>query len=384
MRVLICGGTIVTPDTALKNRTLVITDGKITALEAGTITQQPGDQTIEADGLIVAPGMIDVHVHGGAGHDTMDATTEALHGMARFFASHGVTGYLPTTMTAPIDEINAAVNAVKNSPQPTDGAAHLGVHLEGPYLNPAHKGAQPDTHLRLPWRGDYLPWFDSGVAKLMTAAPELDGGLLLIEDGVHRGVEFAIGHSGAGIECVTAAADHGLRQATHTFNGMKGLHHRDPGTLGAVLTEDRIFAQIIVDGIHVHPAMVKLLVRAKGTARAILITDAMRAAGLPDGTYDLGDNRVMVKEGIARIASGNLAGSTLTMDAGLRNLMQYAGLTLQEALPMATSVPAAALNLTGQKGVLAPGADADIMLLDQNIEVTMTLVGGRIVYQRDA
>jgi len=218
----------------------------------------------------------------------------------------------------------------------------------------------------------------------VTVAPELEGVPDLIAAGVRQGVEFAAGHSGADYGCVVAAADQGLRQATHAFNGMLGLHHREPGTLGAVLTDDRIYAQIIVDGVHVHPAMVKLLVRAKGVQRTILVTDAMRAAGLPDGRYALGSQTVIVQDGIARLDAGNLAGSTLVMDAAVRNVMQCAGVSLAEAVAMATAVPAEAMGLAGRKGTLAVGADADVCLLDADLQVVMTLVGGRVVYRRDA
>ncbi len=383
MRTIIRGGTIITPHNTLEGHALIIEAGRITALVPGAGDEQPGDTVITADGLSVAPGLIDIHVHGADGHDTMDATPEAIHGMARYFAAHGVTSYLPTTMAASRADTTAAVENVRNCPQPADGAAHLGVHLEGPYLNVKFKGAQPPDNLRSPDPAEYGPWFASGVARLMTAAPELDGALEMIETGVQQGVEFALGHSAADIACVTAAADRGLRQATHAFNGMQGLHHRDPGTLGAVLVEDRIYAQVIADGVHVHPAMVKLLIRAKGLNRTILITDAMRATGLSDGTYMLGDSEVIVAGGIARLASGSLAGSTLTMDAAVRNVMAFAGLTLPQALQMATAVPAEALRLAGHKGVLAPGADADIILLDGEAQVVMTMIGGNIVYRRD-
>jgi N-acetylglucosamine-6-phosphate deacetylase len=269
---------------------------------------------------------------------------------------------------------------VAGCPQPDDGAEHLGLHLEGPYLNLDHRGAQHPEHFRAPRPAEYERWFEAGQVRLITVAPELEGVQPFIAAGVARGLEFAIGHSGASYEQVVEAANWGVRQATHVFNGMLGLHHRTPGTLGGVLTDERIYCQVIVDGIHVHPAMVKLLIRAKGVQRTILITDAVRAAGLQDGTYELGGQSMTVTDGVARIANGSLAGSTLTLDVALRNAMQYAGLSLPEALLMVTAVPAQALHLEGQKGVLAPGADADIVLLNSDLQVTMTLVGGRVAY----
>lgn len=375
----IINGQIITPQAVLTDHTLVIEGSTIAAIVPADMA--PPDETIvDARGLWVVPGFIDVHVHGGDGYDTMDATPQAIHGMARFFARHGVTGYYPTTMSAPPEAIARAIENVAATPQPEDGAQHLGVHVEGPFLSKDFPGAQLADVLRLADPAEYAGWFESGVVRLITLAPELPGGLDLIDAGVQRGIEFAIGHSGASYEQVITAADHGARQATHTFNGMLGLHHRNPGTLGGVLTEDRIFAQIISDGVHTHPAMVKLLVRAKGTGRVLLITDAIRAAGLPDGDYELGDQPVTVRNGICRIASGSLAGSTATMDGVLRNVMRFARLTLPEAIPMAAAVPAAAMNLAGKKGALQPGADADVVLLDDEAQVHVTIVCGRVVY----
>lgn len=380
MRLFITGGTLLTPQDTLPDRTLVIEHGKIAAIEAGGVTPAPGDRAIDARGLWVAPGLIDVHVHGSAGHDAMDPAPEAVHGMARFFARHGVTGYLLTTSTAPFEATLASIQNLASCPQPEDGAYHLGVHIEGPYLNNDHRGAQPPDYLRDADPAEYREWLASGVVRLMTIAPERPGALRCIEEGVAQGVEFAIGHSGASYEQVSQAADRGLRQATHTFNGMLGLHHREPGTVGGVLADDRIYAQVIADGVHLHPAIVKLIVRAKGVGRTILITDAIAATGLADGEYTILGFKAIVKGGVSRTESGGLAGSTLTMDVGLRNMMQFAGLSLNEALMTATSVPAEAMGWAGHKGTLAVGADADVILLDADLNVRQTIVAGHVVY----
>ncbi len=381
MRTLITGGTLLTPHQTLPQHTLIVEGTKISGIEPPGIRPDPDDTVIDAQGMWVTPGLIDVHVHGSVGYDTMDATAEALHTMARFFARHGVTGYLPTTGAAPAADTWAAIENVMQCPQPQDGAHHLGIHLEGPYLSAEHKGAQPVEQLRDADAAEYSAWFTSGVVRLMTIAPERRGALTCIEQGVAQGIEFAIGHSGATYEQVLEAVERGLRQSTHTFNGMLGLHHREPGTVGAVLTDDRIYAQVIADGVHLHPAVVKLLVRAKGVGRTILITDAIRATGLPDGEYNLLGFKVTVRNGIPRNEAGSLAGSTLTMDVGVRNLMAFAGLSLNEALATATSTPAEALGWAGRKGVLAIGADADVILLDADLNVRLTMVAGRVVYQ---
>jgi N-acetylglucosamine-6-phosphate deacetylase len=224
---------------------------------------------------------------------------------------------------------------------------------------------------------------ETGVVRLVTVAPEVEGALAFVDRALPDGVEFAIGHSGASYEEVVEAADHGVRQVTHLFNGMLGLHHRRPGTLGGCLVEDRLYTQLIVDGIHLHPAMVKLAVRAKTPARSILITDAIRGTGLPDGDYDFDGQVMSVRDGVPRTPSGSLSGSTLTMDQGLRNLINYTGLPLQEVLPMATSVPAESIGLEGRKGVLALGADADLIFLDAALQVRKTMILGRTIYDAE-
>ncbi len=382
MHTVLVGGTLVTPDAVLPDHAIAIADGRITSLSAALPAATDETTVIDAQGGWVIPGLIDIHVHGGDGHDTMDATPSALHGLARFLARHGVTGFLPTTMTASADAIQAALTAYQNTPSAPDGAQPLGLHLEGPYLSFEQRGAQPADHLRSPDPIEYEGWLASGAVKLITLAPELEGALPMIERAVACGAEIAVGHTAADYEQTLAAFERGARQATHIFSGMPPLSHRQPGVLGACLSDDRLRAQAIVDGVHIHPAMVKLLVRAKGIERLILISDSIRAAGLGDGTYDLGGQPVVVRDGVTRRAyDGGLAGSTLTLDAALRNVMAFAGLTLAEALPMATRVPAAALGLAGRKGVIAPGADADLVVLDSNYRVRLTLIAGRVVYR---
>ncbi len=370
-------GRILTPAGELREQELVVAEGRIAALRC---PGEDGGEILDAQGLLLAPGLIDLHVHGALGCDVMDATPAALTTMARYFAQHGVTSWLPTTMSASQEAIVAVLDAVAACPQPPDGAQHLGVHVEGPYLNCAWRGAQALAALRLPDPQEYGAWLGSGVVRLITLAPELPGADRLIDAGRRLGIEFAIGHSGADYETVLAAAERGLRQATHTFNGMAGLHHREPGTLGAVLDDDRILAQLIGDGLHVHPAMMRMLLRAKGTERVILISDAMRATGLGDGDFKLGGQAVTVRGGAARTLDGALAGSTVMLDEILRRVMRHAGLSLAQALPMASAVPAAALGLAGRKGTLQAGADADLILLDDEAQVRLTMVAGRVVH----
>lgn len=381
MQTVIRNATFLTPAEEVRDQQLLIGAGKIERFEK-TAQDLQGVKIIDARGLLVVPGFIDIHVHGADGHDTMDATPQAIHGMASFFAQHGVTSYLPTTVSAAGEAIRDAIANVKETPQPGDGAQHLGIHLEGPYLNHEYRGAQALEYLRQADPAEYLPWLEAGNVRLITLAPEFPGALELIQTGIARGVRFALGHTATTYEQARAAVDHGAGQVTHIFNGMPPMHHRAPGLIGAALNDDRLACQIIADGIHVHPAVVALLVRLKGSSRTILVTDAMRATGLPDGDYALGEALMHVTNGVARTDAGGLAGSTLTLDQGLRNVMQYAGLSLAEALPMATSTPAAAMGWQGLKGMLAPGADADLVALDHDHQVRMTMVAGEIVYNR--
>lgn len=380
MQTILRGGTILSPDQTFVDHSLTMAGEKILEIAPGSPAPSSASETIDVSGLFVVPGFIDIHVHGAMGSDTMDATGEALWAMSEYYVRHGVTAFLPTTVTASVEDTLAAVRNVANTPQNSSGARHLGIHLEGPCLSHEFRGAQPPQHLRAATPSEYRAWLESDQVRLITVAPEVEGVLDLIRIGRQAGVEFALGHTSATYEQVLVAYEHGLRQATHTFNGMASLNHRIPGAVGAVLSDDRIWAQIIVDGIHVHPAVVKMLVQAKGINRTVIITDAIRATGMSDGDYALGDQLVHVKDGIARTDAGGLAGSTLTMDQALRNVMEFAGLSLVEAVPMLTRVPAASIGVENHKGSLVPGFDADMAILDQAYQVRMTIVGGKVVY----
>jgi len=382
MRTLIRGGRILTPHQTLEHSVLVLENGRIAAIEPeDQVSSEPGEaEVIEAAGLWVAPGMIDLHVHGAVGCDTMDASIAGLCKMSAYFLRQGVTAYLPTTITQTADAIRRAIDSVVEFSRAPEGARPLGLHLEGPYLAYKNRGAQAPDWLRNPDPAEYRPWFESGFVRLVTLAPELPGALELIRAAVRAGVRTSAGHTEASFEQMRRAAGAGLTQATHTFNGMTGLHHREPGTVGAVLTDDRIYAEVIADGVHLHPAVLGLVFRVKGPERALLVTDAMRATGMEDGEYELGGQMMTVRGGVARTPTGGLAGSTLTMAQALKNAVRFggveAGLTLNQALAMATSTPAEALGLGGRKGCLCPGADADIILLDADLNLQLALVGG--------
>jgi N-acetylglucosamine-6-phosphate deacetylase len=386
-RTLFTGATLLLPDGPVQDGWLLVDRGRIAALGRGT---PPGESAmrIDAKGRALAPGFVDVHAHGALGHDTMDATPTALQAMARHYAAHGVTGFLATTMAAPAADIMAALDNVarvmasadSRSPD-TQGAALLGAHVEGPYLDLARRGAQGAAHVRPADPAEYMALFDTGIVRLITLAPEFPPNRELVRYAIAHGVVVAAAHSRATCEQMMQAVDDGVTQVTHLFNGMEPLHHREPGVVGAALSMDELYCQLIADNIHIHPAVLRLAVRAKTPERIVLVTDAMAGTGMPDGEYVLGDAPVTVREGIARNADGALAGSTLTLDRAVANIMAATGLPLHQAVRMAGQVPARSLGMW-DRGILEKGAAADLVLLDDGPEVALTMVGGRIVFQR--
>lgn len=376
-------GTIITPAQTLTHRVIIIHNDRISSIEREQeVTDNPQNvSTIDASGLYITPGLIDVHTHGAAGFDTMDATPQAIRAMADYFIRHGVTSFLATTITNSSQGIVSAIDNLRKLPKVGSGSQVLGVHLEGPYINSTHKGAQPEEWVRHPSPVEYCPWFDSGLVRLMTIAPELPGAVECIRQGTARGIKFSAGHSGASYSQAIAAIDAGLNHSTHTFNGMIAMNHRNPGVVGAVLTDERIYCEMIADGIHIHPAVLRLIVRIKGVERTILVTDSMRATGLSDGEYDLGGHKSIVKDGVVRTSSGSLAGSTLTLDRAVANMMTFGGCTINQAVEMATSSPANCLGLKGQIGVIIPGADADLLLADESFTIKTVLRKGKVSFQ---
>lgn len=379
MRTLIRGGTLLTPQDSLVDHQVLIEGDRI--VEVGPTDQGVlADFIIDADGMTITPGLIDLHIHGSYGYDTMDTTALALERIGHFLAECGVTGYLATTVTESSESIHAAISNVEAYRGRDPGALPLGVHLEGPYISPDYRGAQDPQFIRSPDPKEYGGWLRSPSVKLLTVAPELPGSEGLIRQARRAGKKVAVGHTGASYEQVILACEWGISQSTHTFNGMDVLHHRRPGVVGAVLTEGGLYAQIIADGLHVHPAMVHLLLRAKDATRTILITDAIRAAGLGDGRYRLGGQELTVRDGEARVASGSLAGSTLTLDAAVRNVMAFTGVSFQKAVSMATYTPAVAMGWTDRIGTVRPGNNADLTLFDDHYMVRMTIVKGKVVF----
>jgi len=363
---------------------LWLKDGKIAAV-GGAGDPVPdgaaGAERVDGAGGWALPGFIDVHVHGGAGFDFMEADAGKWEKIARFHAEHGTTALLATTVTATKEELDAVLDTAAQCIR--DGfrrpaARLLGVHLEGPFINPAKKGAQNPAAI-VPPRPDWLAsWTERhpGLIRILTLAPEMEGALPFVEQLTALGIIPSCGHTDATWHVIRRAADRGLRHAVHTFNAMRPLHHREPGTLGAVLTDDRITAEVIADGEHVHPAAIDLLVRAKGKDRVILVTDAISAAGMPDGQYELGGLPVTMTGGAARLADGTLAGSTLTMIGAFRFMVKEVGVSVAVASRMASGNPARRLGIDGETGRLAPGLRADVLLVDRELNLKRVWIGG--------
>jgi N-acetylglucosamine-6-phosphate deacetylase len=341
------------------------------------------DGVIDLGRLWLAPGYIDVHVHGGGGAQCNSSDRDEIAAVARFHVAHGTTALLATTVAAPPDELYAALGTIARSTGAGDGAEVLGTHLEGPFLSRRWPGAMdPATFLDPDAQTvERLLQASAGTLRLMTVAPELPGALELIVKLVEHGAIASVGHSDASYDQVRAAVAAGVRSATHTFNAMRPLHHREPGVLGAVLDLPEVSCELIGDGIHVSPAAMRLAYRAKGAAGIRLVTDAMQATGMPDGEYRLGTARVTVAGGRALVGGGDsIAGSTLTMDEAVRGAVRMLGLTVEDAVGLASANPARLLGLADRKGSIAAGLDADLIVLDEDLHVCAAIVAGEWVH----
>jgi N-acetylglucosamine-6-phosphate deacetylase len=386
--IVLSASRLYTPREEIQNPLLFIEEGIVSAVSSRAEREVPSTATaVDLADAILAPGFVDIHMHGGAGFDVMRASPAQLQRLHKFLATHGVTGYFPTTVAAPLDPTCLALERLADAieagqvPQTTnDDAAQarpLGIHLEGPFLSHKRRGVHPPENLLEPTLEifDRLWQAARGHVRMMTIAPELPGALEVISEAARRNVCVSIGHSDAVLEAARAGARAGARHATHTFNAMRPLDHRDPGILGEVLTDQNLTADIVVDGIHVAPEVVQLFLKAKGVEGAVLITDATAAVGMPDGSYQLGPMQVEVKDGKCTI-DGKLAGSVLTMDSAVRNVTKFSNWCLRDAVRAATLNPSRATGLA-QHGHIAPGAEANIVVLSPNGDVRRTMIRGR-------
>ena len=364
---------------------LLVENGLIKAIGFGNppdFSNDPSIQALDAQGHNLLPGFVDLHVHGAMGHEVMDASPSGLEEMARFYAAHGVTSFLATTWTASREALIKALELVEEMQgRIRDGATLLGVHLEGPYLNPARCGAQDINLIRRAEREEALEFLDTGVIHLLALAPEFDENLWLIDECVRRGITVSAAHTTANYAQMQKAAEHGVTQVTHSFNAMEGLGHRELGTIGAAMSLPQISCELIADNIHVHPAAQKILVDVKTPSGVILVTDAIRAAGLPDGDYQLDDRSVHIQDGAVRLPNGTLAGSVLTMERALKNVCAASGRPLSEMWITSSLNAARAIGVSARKGSLEVGKDADLVLLDESFQVQWTVVQGEVVFK---
>ncbi|MFT8709639.1 MAG: N-acetylglucosamine-6-phosphate deacetylase [Sporolactobacillus sp.] len=381
----ITGCSIYAENEWISQGTLTFTEGKIVGV--GSQAADTSDQVYAFPAnYYCIPGMIDMHIHGANGADTMDATPEALRTIARALPAEGTTAFLATTITQSKQSIENALQnaAARIGNQPADESEIIGIHLEGPFISKRRAGAQPEAYI-LPIDQELFDRFQTaahGTIKEVTLAPELPGAKAFIRHLQELGVVASIGHSD-GIETdVVQAITAGATQVTHLFNGMRGLHHREPGIAGGALLHHELYTELICDGHHVCKEMVRLAYRLKGSDRLVLITDAMRAKCMRDGLYDLGGQAVHVANGKALLDSGTIAGSVLKMDQAWQNILDYSDATMDDVIQMGAVNPARQCGVYDRKGTLEPGKDADILILDSNKRLVMTFCRGQLAYQR--
>ncbi|MGO1059393.1 N-acetylglucosamine-6-phosphate deacetylase [Planococcus sp. FY231025] len=381
---LITGITIADSETDSFTGDILIEEGKITQVAASISAD--ADLRIDAAGKDwkAVPGFIDVHIHGAAGFDAMDATPEALGGLASALPREGTTGFLATTMTQSDAAISAALENAARFTANGAQAEMLGIHLEGPFISAKQPGAQPLEHIVAPSFPQFERWQrqSGGRIRMVTIAPETENGLAFTEQAAAEGVVVSIGHSDASFAEAKAAMAAGAGHVTHLYNQMSSFHHREPGVVGAALLEDGLMVEIIADFIHSHPKAVEMAYHQIGAERLVLITDSMRAKGLAPGTYDLGGQNVEVGADGARLSNGRLAGSILTMEDAVKNMRSATGCTLSELVAMTSANAAKELGLAN-KGKIEAGRDADIAILDSGLNVQMTICWGNIAYAKE-
>lgn len=374
----IVNGKIITEAAVLLNSVILFEDKIVDVVNEDEIINYKDLEIIDAKGQYVSPGFIDIHIHGSGSCDTMDGNMEALKVISRTIAKNGVTGFLPTTMTMSKEYIYGAFQVIKAAMNSTmEGATVLGCHMEGPFINEKYKGAQNPEHIIEPsfdFIKDYLD-----IIKIITIAPEKDENHKFITKmNEYSEIVISMGHTNATYEEAMKSIEMGISHATHLFNAMTPLSHRAPGVVGAVL-KSNITCEIIADTIHVHPGVFDMLNTIKGKDKMVLITDAMRAGCMKEGNYDLGGQEVIVKDNSARLRSGALAGSVLTLNKAVKNMYEHSTLEIYEAVKMASLNPARVIGVDTHKGSLAVGKHSDIIIFDEEFNVSITIIGGKVL-----
>ena len=377
---------IVTPFRHVERGIVLVEDGTIAGIGGPRDFPVPeGIPVHDLDGMILAPGFIDLLVHGGGGHGFADTDDDAVGKISEYFFSHGTTGLLAALYSKPEPEMIADVQRIAGFAERTRGKGNVwGIHLEGPFINPALHGAMKKEYL---WKANLDGWnrlhdAGRGTIRLMTIAPEMPGMADILRAAARSGVVLSIGHSMASYDDVLFAIDNGVAHVTHLFNAMPPFHHRKPSVVLSALLHNELKIELIADGIHVHPAVMKLIYNIKGSGGIILVTDAIRASGMPEGKYTFMDQTIYMKDRRAYLADNTLAGSTLTMNQAVKTMVQQVDVPLTDAMRMASLNGAKVLGVEHKKGIIAVGKDADLVVLDRNFEVYMTICEGEIRYRR--
>lgn len=386
MALVLVGGKIVTPFRIVNNGTIVIEDGIISEIgKSSDVAIPDGSEILDVSGNIVTPGFVDLLVHGGAGIGFADENPEACKTVSDYFLSHGSTTLLASLFAKPrqmlLDDLTRVANFIKNNPD----SNVFGIHMEGPYLNKELKGAMNENYL---WQPSVESWeaiweASNGLIKIMTIAPELPGAIEVMRAAAKKGVVLSIGHSMANYAEIEVAIDNGAAHVTHIFNAMRPFHHRNPGVILGSLLRNELKIELIADTLHVHPAVMELLLKLKGSNGIILITDSIRAGGMHEGEYEFADQKVYMKNQRAYLEDGTLAGSTLTLNIAIKNMVETANAKLTEAVRMASLNGAKVLNIDHRKGILAAGKEADIVIMNEQYRVEKTIKGGKIVFSRE-
>lgn len=377
-------GKIILENEVLENKVLIFNHKIVDIIDAEEFENQGlgerMEETIDAEGKYVSPGLIDVHIHGSGGKDTMDGELSDLKIISEIIAKNGVTAFLPTTMTMKKEKIYKAIENIRLAmAENIGGAKILGVHMEGPFVSEKYKGAQKKDHILKPDFKFIEKYID--VIKIITMAPEEDFQFDFIKKVKNNSdIVLSMGHTNSDYETAMEAVRSGISHATHTFNAMTPLHHRNPGVVGAVLKSNVSF-EIIADTIHLHPAIYEILLKAKGKDKMILVTDSMRAGGMKDGDWELGGQKVIVADNSARLEDGTLAGSILTLNKAVLNILKYTSLEIYEAVALASLNSAKLLNIDNKKGSIKIGKDADLIIFDKDLKVNLSISEGNVIYR---
>jgi len=379
----ICAEKIYTPFELWDKSCVLIAEGKIIGIKKQEKVDVSKYDMIRFENSMIVPGFIDIHTHGVVGHDSMETDIEIFNEESKFYAKHGVTSFVPTTMTQSKKDTILAIKTIREASYlKMPGAKIVGIHLEGPYFNLEKKGAQPAKYIRdvdLEELQDFIKASNNFVA-IVALAPEVKKALEAIRFLSENGITTSLGHTNATYEEANRGIHAGATHATHIFNGMRPYHHREPGVVGAVLLNNGVTCELIADLVHLHPQTIELIYKLKGPDRMVLISDSMGATGLSDGDYSLGGENVVVKDSVARLEDGSLAGSTLTLDKALRNIVTIVGIPFKDALSMITYNPAREISLERNIGSISIGKIADLVVLDESLKVKATFVEGKKVF----